>query len=523
MNKLHLRLITTLLTIAVACNLRAQVIPFSLAEEAASQNTPEGWKAVDLPSGLPAFTEANTFYINDARFGASETAADNTAAIQAALDAADKAGGGMVVVPEGTWMFGRIQMGSKTVLHLKAGATLKLLAYADQPDHTTKTPYIMGKSGASDVVIEGESRQTSVIEGQGADWWKAVEQKVSGLQRGSLIRFKQGKRYLFRNFRMQNTPGTNITIGESGNGAHATVHDVTIKNPASHDVPVLSHNTDGIPIWTQYVNIYNCEIDTGDDNVVADSKAQFVHVWNCQMKAGHGASLGSYTVDMHDIIYEDLTFEKTDCGFRLKSNRDRSGDVYNLVFRNCTMTNVASPIVITSWYDKLPASQAEAAAAPDELIATTPRYHDILLQNITASGYSGKKSNEKNYNGIMIYGRPESKVRNVVFDHVNISHLSGIRMSFCEGIEFINNCVYHRTSNNTTCTTTLDESKIVDTKYDCQYSWNERTTDGITPVSAASSSRQNASGRYTISGHKLNQASAFRGVSIHNGMKTISR
>ena len=110
--------------------LSAQVINFSMSDEMAAKNTPEGWTEVDLPQNLPTFTEANTFYITS--FGASTDATDNTKAIQAALDAAANAGGGMVVVPAGDWLFGRITVGSKTVLHLCANATLKLLAYSDQ-------------------------------------------------------------------------------------------------------------------------------------------------------------------------------------------------------------------------------------------------------------------------------------------------------------------------------------------------------------------------------------------------------
>ena len=73
----------------------AQTISFSLEAEMADKNTPEGWKEVDLPKNLPAFTADNPFYINDAQFGASTTSADNTKAIQAALDKAAAAGGGV--------------------------------------------------------------------------------------------------------------------------------------------------------------------------------------------------------------------------------------------------------------------------------------------------------------------------------------------------------------------------------------------------------------------------------------------
>lgn len=210
MTKQNILLSLMMLAASVAAN--AQVISFSMDAEEVGKNTPEGWTEVHLPQNLPTFTEANTFYITN--FGASTTSTDNTTAIQAALDAANEAGGGMVVVPAGEWILGRITVGSKTVLHLCANATLKLLAYSDQPDHTTKVPYITGKSNASDIVIEGESKETSIIEGQGGPWWDAVEKKESGLQRGSIIRFYQGQRYLFRNFRIQNAPGTNLTLGD---------------------------------------------------------------------------------------------------------------------------------------------------------------------------------------------------------------------------------------------------------------------------------------------------------------------
>ena len=412
-------------------NMDAQVISFSMEAEAAGKNTPEGWKEVDLPKGLPAFTEANTFYINDAQFGASTSSADNTKAIQAALDKAAAAGGGMVVIPAGQWLSNTIQVGSKTVLHLCAGAQLTWLSY-DNRSRTEGNNFIINKGTPTDVVIEGEG-PTSIIEGQGGPWW--ANYKADGVKRGGIIRFGKGNRFLFRNFRIQNAPGTNLTVGQSGNGAHATVHDIEIYAPDS-EASVPSHNTDGIPIWTQYVNIYNCMIDTGDDNVVTDTNAQYVHVWNCDFRHGHGASLGSYTSNMHHIIYEDLTFDGTGCGFRLKSNTDRSGDVHDIIFRNCTMNNVATPIQITAWYDKVPDKPETAETSPEAVKSTTPVYHNILIQNVTATGYNTKNSNDKNYNGIMIYGRPESYVYDVTFDNVNISHRNGVRLFFCRDIKF---------------------------------------------------------------------------------------
>ena len=57
-------------------------------------------------------------------YGAS-TGETCTAAIQKALDAADAAGGGRVVVPEGTWTSGTVWLRSRVELHLAKGAVLK--------------------------------------------------------------------------------------------------------------------------------------------------------------------------------------------------------------------------------------------------------------------------------------------------------------------------------------------------------------------------------------------------------------
>lgn len=485
MKRQFFKVLSLLMFCAAAQQLNAR-IGFSMAEEIASQNTPEGWKPVELPQGMPtSFLAANTFIITAAPFNASTSSEDNTAAIQAALDAAAAAGGGMVVIPKGTFVSGCLQVGSKTVLHLCEGATLKLKAIDTFPTddngyHMMENPFITGKKDASDIVIEGESRTTSILDGQGGPWWDEVEKAKTvkkSVKRGPMIRFWQGSRYLFRNLCVQNAPGTNITIGRGGKGSNVTVHAINIKNPASTAADP-SHNTDGFPIWTQYVNIYDCEIDTGDDNIVTDSDAQFVHAWNCMLKEGHGASLGSFTKNMHDIIYEDLTFMGTDCGFRLKSNRDRSGDVYNIVFRNCNMFNVASPFVITSWYDKLPESPQATAAAPDELLETTPRFHGVLLQNVKVMGHTNYKGGKKNYFGIFIYGRPEAPVKDVTFDNVQITHSKGVKMNFCEDIKFTGNCSFEIKNMNKKARNAVakkDLENVMEERFEGSYIWKNNT------------------------------------------------
>ena len=506
-------IIKTMLSVALCmvCNhtMTAQVISFSMEAEAAAKNTPEGWQEVNLPQ-LPTFTTENTFYINDERFGASTSSEDNTKAIQAALDAANKAGGGMVVIPVGEWLCNTIQVGSQTVLHLCAGATLKWIAWGNR-SATEGNNFITNKGTPTDVVIEGEG-STSILDGQGGPWWEHY--KDDGVKRGNMIRFGNGNRFLYRNFRIQNAPGANLTVGQSGRGAHTTIHDIEINNPDS-EASTPSHNTDGIPIWTQYVNIYNCTIDTGDDNVVTDSEARYVHVWNCDFKHGHGASLGSYTVNMHHIIYENLTFDGTGCGFRLKSNIGRSGDVHDIIFRNCTMNNVEAPIWITAWYDVTP----DLTSAAQTKTSTTPEFHNILIQNVTASGYTGtRNSNDKKYNGIQIAGRPESPAYDITFDNVQITHRNGVRLFFCKDIKFINGCTFTRTKDNVTVKATdADLSAVMENLHEAEYTWNKTT--GINLMTTQQPSSEPTT--YNLQGMSVNHPQ--KGIYIQNGKKIVIR
>ena len=442
MNKTFFKnmVLAALMTLPVLA--KAQTTFAGITAEQNAQNTPEGWTAVELPQ-MPAITSENTFNITN--YGASTSAADNTKAIQKALDAVPTTGG-MVVIPPGTWMFGStdqmtsttevLSIKSKTVLHLCKGATLKLVEYGKAPNN--KTLFIGCKNrNQNDIIIEGEG-ETSIIDGQGTRWWKARDNKET-FNPGAMIRFEQGSRFMVRNIKIQNTPGVNLTISNSGKASHATIHDVTIYNPASDTkTEQPSHNTDGISIWGHHVNIYDCNISTGDDNIVCDDNAQYVHVWNCKMGTGHGASFGSFTNNMHDIIYEDLTFKNTDSGFRLKSQRDRSGDVYNLIFRNCTMTGVRNPIYIETWYD-LGTKPIPSEATAAEVTPKTPAFRDILIQNVTSTG-TPYNTSAKGYFPIYIYGLPESYVKNITLDNVQVEAQKGMFLAFVDGITFKNGC-----------------------------------------------------------------------------------
>lgn len=451
MKKSILQTIVLAALLALPTFAKAQTFAGITAEQNA-QNTPEGWTAVALPQ-LPAITAANTFNITS--YGASTSSADNTKAIQKALDAVPSTGG-MVVIPAGTWMFGStdqmtsstevLSIKSKTILHLCAGATLKLVEYGKAPN--TKKIFIGCKNKKqNDIVIEGEG-VTSVIDGQGARWWLARENEET-FDPGAMIRFEQGSRFLLRNFKIQNTPGVNITISNSGKANNATIHDVTISEPASEaGAGKASHNTDGISIWGPYVNIYNCNISNGDDNVVCDNAAQYIHVWNCDFGTGHGASIGSYTNNIKHVWFDQINMNGTTAGVRLKTGINsngtlRGGGEEDFKFTNITMTNVKNPFSMDCYYDKkYNADPAVDKANARALDSTTPTYNGILLQNI-------KTTDVCTGNAIFLVGRPESHIKNVTLDNVQINAKKGIDIRFVDNLIFKNGSKITVSNNGT--------------------------------------------------------------------------
>jgi polygalacturonase len=137
-------------------------------------------------------------------------------------------------------------------------------------------------------------------------------------------------------------------------------------------------------------------------------------------------SIGSEVVGgVKDVVVRDCTFEDTDNGIRIKSDRKRGGTVENLLYENITMKNVRGAITFTSYYPKIPATDS-----PQPVTETTPVYKNIVVRNLTAT--STKDAG-------FIVGLPESPIENVLLENVTIeSDRAGLGIRHVRGIELRN-------------------------------------------------------------------------------------
>jgi len=363
---------------------------------------------------LPVIPDASFNIANYSAIGDGVTT--NTTAIQAAINAANAVGGGTVEMPAGIYLSGPIQLASRINLHLDSGAVLRMLPLDKYPGGTAAPANFISGAQLHDVVISG----SGMIDGQGIPWWPFAD--VKGARRPRMIALASCDRVLIENVTLSNSPMFHIAI--SSHSENVTVRGVTIRANPSTDPVHPGHNTDACDVSGRNVLIENCDVSVGDDNFTCGGGTSDVLITNCTYGYGHGVSIGSGTFGgVSNLTVINCTFNNTESGIRIKSDRDRGGYVHNLSYLNLNMTNVGCPILIYAEYmatnreyrllNNL--TPAIAAGYPQAVIGPrTPAYANITFSNITATAAAGRRAG-------LIWGLPEMNVTNVLLERVNIT------------------------------------------------------------------------------------------------------
>jgi polygalacturonase len=364
---------------------------------------------------IPALPKTGGRIYHITNFGAvGDGVATNTLAIQAAIDAANGAGGGTVEVPEGTFLSGPIHFASS--INFRVNGTLRMLPLGKYPGGTDNPENFISGRDLHDIAISGSGS----IDGQGSPWWPYA--KTKGAKRPRMIAFSSCERVLIENVTLSNSPMFHIAI--SGKTTDVTVRGVTIRAPASTDPVNPSHNTDACDVTGKRILIQDCDVSVGDDNYTCGGGTSDVLITNCTYGYGHGVSIGSPTSGgISNFTVINCTFNNTEAGIRIKSDRDRGGFLHNLSYLNLRMTNVDYPILIYASYmttnrefralNNL--TPAIAASYPsNQVISRTPIYRDITFSNLTATVKAGRRAG-------LIWGLPEMPVNNVLLQRVTIT------------------------------------------------------------------------------------------------------
>ena len=352
------------------------------------------YKQIEKSIRMPQFAD-RTFDIK--KYGASldATPAQNQKAINKAIEACSKAGGGRVVIPAGTWKTGSLRMKSHVNLVIEKGATL--FFHFDRAlyplvetrweglDCINYSPLIYAFR-ETDIAVTGEG----TIDGNGSDdtWWLMsgktpksrdvvveekqqnpggradllkmaedgvpIEKRVFGPKKGlrpQMINFNQCDGILIEGVTMVRSP-------------FWVMHPLLSKNITVRNVTV--HNDGCDPESCENVLIENCVFDTGDDCIAIKSgrnedgreggKGRYVGrpskniiVRNCIMKDGHGGVvLGSeISGGCNNVFVENCKMDSPNLDriLRIKTNSCRGGVIEDIYMRNVEVGQCAEAVL----------------------------------------------------------------------------------------------------------------------------------------------------------------------------------
>jgi polygalacturonase len=399
-------------------------------------------------------------YYNVLTYGAkNDSSKIATKAIEKAITAASKAGGGTVYFPAGKYITGPIHLKSNITIFIDAGAVLN---FSDNfNDYLPMVPSrwegtnvnnfspLFYAYKAENITIRGRG----IIDGHGKKWWdmhfKTADKNLRtswqdefarnnknvirpdipemidrGFLRPPFIQPMYCKNVLIEGITIRNSPFWTVNPEFCEN---VTITGVTINNPHSP-------NTDGInPESCKYVHISNCHISVGDDCITiksgkdADGRkvnmpAENYTITNCTMLAGHGGVvIGSeMTGGVKKIVISNCIFDGTDRGIRIKTARGRGGIVEEVSVDNIVMKNIGEQAIVLD--------MQYAKTQPEPVSERTPQFKNIHFSNITA------QTNQ----AIFINGLAEMPVDNITFSNIQFEAKTGATIKEASNIEFHN-------------------------------------------------------------------------------------
>ncbi len=344
-------------------------------------------------------------------------------ALQAAVDAVSKAGGGEVVLPPGAYVSGSLFLRDGVVLRLEEGASL--VGSSDVRDY----PIVEGRwEGATRrmhaSLVHAQSVRNSgitgkgTIDGRGEKWWELHRAKSLLFPRPRLIAFEDCEDIVLSDFRAKDSPSWTVNPVRSHN---VVISRLVITNPPD------SPNTDGIdPDSCENVEISDCFVSVGDDciaikagseNESAGKRASCdrIRISGCVLERGHGGVVvgSEMSGGIRDVVVTDCVFRGTDRGIRMKSRRGRGGLVEDFHASGIKMYDVDCPFAINLRYHCGARGDPEVAdLASRPFGPRTPVFRRLSFEYIEARN-SGLAA-------AWIDGLAESPVEDVLFSNITI-------------------------------------------------------------------------------------------------------
>ena len=343
------------------------------------------------------------YWVND--YGAkSDSTIVSTSAIQKAIDACSKAGGGVVVFKPGYYVSGSLFVKSNVELRIDEGVMLLgSTNFSDYPDIDTRIAGLEMVWPAA--LINFKDVQNAALTGKGVVnargkfcwdlyWNMRRDYDKKGLRWIVDYDAKRVRTVLVQNASDIKLQG--LTFKNAGfwtvqilYSHHITADGLVIRNNEDGSGP----STDGIDVdSSEWVLIENCDIDCNDDNFClkagrdwdglrVNRPTQYVVIRKCLARRGAGlVTLGSETSGSIRHIYcTDLFAKHTDNGLRIKSATTRGGVIEDVYFVNAVLDSIRNAYQFNlNWYPAYSYSELPAGYTYE----TIPAHWKSMLQKV---------------------------------------------------------------------------------------------------------------------------------------------
>jgi hypothetical protein len=252
----------------------------------------------------------------------------NHTIINLAIARQSEAGGGRVVVPQGTFLAGTIEMKSGVTLHLEEGAVL--LGSSDLKDYVSRvwghhddiTPWhFLLAEDCEHIALTGRG----TLRGNGPAFWEPERKDewsfwiAKKRERPSpMVEIVRCCHVLIDGIRIEDSPGWTLH-GHDCN--HLRIEGITIRN--THFGP----NVDGIDLTgCQDVIIHGCDISTGDDAIALKTSefsksCERITISDCLLRTSCvGVRIGYESrEDFRDIVITNLVIPRCTRVFDLRA------------------------------------------------------------------------------------------------------------------------------------------------------------------------------------------------------------
>jgi polygalacturonase len=273
--------------------------------------------------------------------------ANDTAAIQRALDDAMAKGGGTVTVSAGTYRCGTIHLRSRVTLHLANGAVLLGSPNDADFDAKEKLPYPVLEDEETQyfhrALVTGEDLENVAITGEGV-----IDGNRSRRRGPKTLAIKNSRHISIRGITVRNSPNYSISLLGC---EYVDINGVT----------VLNSQADGIdPDNCRFVRISNCYVESRDDAICPKASlalgkpglTEHLVVTNCITRTNAANfKLGTESAGVfRDIVVSNLvTLPRVDgrhstAGFEI--SMVDGGTIENVAISNVTVDGASAPFFI---------------------------------------------------------------------------------------------------------------------------------------------------------------------------------